>query len=37
MFRIVYDPSSGNTELCLIEITRGSSHIFRVLGRCFAA
>jgi len=30
MFRIVCDPSSGTTELCLTEITRGSSHIFFV-------
>jgi hypothetical protein len=32
MFRILCDPSSGSTELCLIEITRGDSQIFcRVL------
>ena len=30
MFRIVYDPSSGSTELCLNEITRGGSQIFFV-------
>jgi len=30
MFRIVCDPSSGSTELCLTEITRGSSQIFFV-------
>jgi len=29
MFRIVCDPSSGSTELCLTEITRGSQ-IFSV-------
>ena len=28
MFRIVYDPSSGSTELCLTEITLSGSHIF---------
>ena len=38
MFRILCDPSSGRTELCLTEITRSHSHIFcRVLGRCLAA
>ena len=30
MFRIVCDPSSGSTELCLTEITRGGSQIFFV-------
>jgi len=30
MFRIVYDPSSGSTELYLTEITRGGSQIFFV-------
>ena len=30
MFRIVCDPSSGSTELCLIESTRGGSQIFFV-------
>jgi len=30
MFRNVCDPSSGSTELCLIEITRGGSQIFFV-------
>ena len=30
MFRIVCDPSSGSTELCLAEITRGGSQIFFV-------
>jgi len=28
MFRIVCDPSSGGTKLCLTEITRGGSWIF---------
>ena len=28
MFRILSDPSSGNTELRLTEITRGDSQIF---------
>jgi hypothetical protein len=28
MFRNLCDPSSGSTELCLTEITRGDSHIF---------
>jgi len=28
MFRILSDPSSGNTELRLTEITRGDSEIF---------
>ena len=32
MFRIVCDPSSGSTELCLTEITRSGSQIFFV---CF--
>ena len=27
MFRILCDPSSGSTELCLTEITRSGSHI----------
>jgi len=30
MFRIVCDPSSGSTELCLTEITRGGSQIIFV-------
>jgi len=30
MFRIVCDPSSGSTELCLTEITRGGAQIFFV-------
>ena len=30
MFRIVCDPSSGSTELCLTEITRCGSQIFFV-------
>jgi len=30
MFRIVCDPSSGSTEVCLTEITRGGSQIFSV-------
>jgi len=30
MFRIVCDPSSGSTELCLNEITRGGSQMFVV-------
>jgi len=30
MFRIVCDRSSGSTELCLTEITRGGSQIFFV-------
>jgi len=30
MFRIVSDPSSGSTELCLTEITGGGSQIFFV-------
>ena len=30
MFRIVCDLSSGSTELCLNEITRGGSKIFFV-------
>jgi hypothetical protein len=34
MFRILCDPSSGSTELCMNEITRGDSQIFcRVFGR----
>jgi hypothetical protein len=38
MFRILRDPSSGNAELCLTEITRSDSQIFcRVFGRCVAA
>ena len=38
MFRILCDPSSGGTELCLVGITSGDSQIFcRVLGRCLAA
>jgi hypothetical protein len=38
MFRILCDPSSGSTELCLTEITRSDSQIFcGVLGRCLAA
>ena len=38
MFRILCDPLSGSTELCLTGITRSGSHIFyRVLGRCLAA
>jgi hypothetical protein len=28
MFWILCDPSSGSTELCLTEITRGDSQIF---------
>ena len=35
MFRILCDPSSGSTELCLTEITGSDSQIFcHVLGRC---
>jgi len=30
MFRIVRDPSSGSTELCLTEITLSGSQIFFV-------
>jgi hypothetical protein len=30
MFRILCDPSSGSTELCLTEITRSDSQIFCV-------
>jgi len=30
MFRIVCDPSSGSTEMCLTEITRSGSQIFVV-------
>jgi len=40
MFRIVCDPSSGSTELCLTDINRSGSQIrvfCRVLGRCLAA
>ena len=38
IFRISCDPSSGNRELCLNEITRCDLQIFcRVLGRCLAA
>jgi len=38
MFRILRDPSSGSTELCLTEIIPSDSQIFcRVLGRCLAA
>jgi len=38
MFRILCDPSSGSTELCLTEIPRGGSQTFcRVLSRCLAA
>jgi len=38
MFRILCDPSSVSTELCLIGIIRSGSQIFcRVLGRCLAA
>ena len=32
MFRILCDPSSGNTELCLTEITRSDSQIFCRVG-----
>jgi len=28
MFRIVCDPSSGSTELCLVEITLSGSQVF---------
>jgi len=31
MFRIVCDPSSGSTELCLTEITRGGLQPPRVI------
>jgi hypothetical protein len=31
MFRILCDPSSESTELCLTEITRGDSQIFPML------
>ena len=35
MFRILCDPSSGSTELCLTEITRSDSQIFcRVVFVC---
>jgi len=38
MFRILCDPSSESTELCLTEIIRSDSEIFCcVLGRCLAA
>ena len=38
MFRILRDPSSGSTELCLTEITGSGSQIFcGVLGRRLAA
>jgi len=38
MFRILCDPSSRSTELCLTEITRIGSQVFcRVLGQCLAA
>jgi hypothetical protein len=38
MFRVLCDPSSGSTELCLTEITRSDSQIFYgVLGRCLEA
>jgi hypothetical protein len=38
MFQILYDPSSGSTELYLTEITRSDSQIFcRVPGRCLTA
>jgi len=38
MFRILYDPSSGSTELCLTGITPSGSQIFcRVLGQCLRA
>ena len=30
MFRIMCDPSSGSTELCLTEIIRGGSQMFFV-------
>jgi hypothetical protein len=30
MFRILCDPSSGSTELCMTEITRSVSQIFVV-------
>ena len=37
MFRILCDPSSWSTEMCLTEITRSDSQIFcRVFGRCLA-
>jgi hypothetical protein len=35
VFRILCDPSSGSTELCLTEITGSDSQIFcGVFGRC---
>jgi len=38
MFRILCEPSSGSTELCLTENTRSDSQIFcPVFGRCLAA
>ena len=38
IFRILCDPSSGSTELCLTGITCSGSQIFcLVLGRCLAA
>jgi len=38
MFRILCDPSSVSTELCLTEIAHSNSQIFcRVFGRCLAA
>ena len=38
IFRILCNPSSGSTELCLTEITRSDSQIFScVLGLCLAA
>jgi len=38
MFWILCGPSSGNTELCLTEITCSGSRMFCcMLGRCLAA
>ena len=37
MFRIVCDPSSGSTELCLTEITRGGSQIFSCAWSAFGS
>jgi len=38
MFRIVCDPSSGSTELCLTwNYSWWLTDIFRVLSRCLAA
>jgi len=38
MFRILCDPSSGSTDLCLTEITHSGLQIFcRVFGRCSTA